>query len=149
MNSVRHRSILAAICALAALFPATALASGSVRVQQVDGRVEHYANVGLQLRGNSLTIISPDRVGKLIVGRAACTWIGGLQRCLPSELVLSQHGTHHIQFQRGTLYLNLSDDPHTLPHSSRVVPPHSVLALLKTMHGTFIAVNGRLDEVNP
>lgn len=144
-------ALSAAACVpIAALFAtAHAGARGLVRVQQADGRVQEYRDVVLQLHGTTLRIRSADKVGTLIVRRAACLWIGGLERCLPSALELSQHGNHPIAFERGTLYLNLSSQSRSLPHSSKMLGPGSVLALLKTVHGTYIAVSGRLDEVTP
>jgi hypothetical protein len=134
---------------LAALFvPAAASAYGSVRVQQNDGRVEHYEHVGLRLDGDTLRIVSPDRIGTLLVRRAACSWLGGIVRCLPYAFELSQHGNHPITFRRGTLYLNLTGVPHALPHSSKQLEPRGVLAQLETTHGTYISVSGRLDEVH-
>jgi hypothetical protein len=133
----------------ALLVPATAFAQGNVRVQQIDGKVEQYHGVGLRLRGDMLRIISPDHVGTLVMRRAACSWIGGLERCLPLTLELSQRGSHQISFKRGTIYFNLSSAPHTLPHSSRVVEPRGIVGQLETIHGTFISVTGRLDEVTP
>lgn len=150
MNRISKRWANAIYVAIAALLvTAPADARGSVRVQQVDGRVQEYHNVVLQLHGTTLRIRTADRIGTLIVQRAACMFIGGLERCLPSSLELSQRGNHPIAFQRGTLYVNLTNDPHTLPHSSKTLAPQSVLALLKTVHGTYIAVSGHLDEVTP
>jgi hypothetical protein len=149
MRKTRGMVLAAFIALAAASVTAGASAHGSVRVQQADGRVDHYENVGLLLDGDTLRITSPDRVGTLLVHRAACSWLGGLQRCLPYALVLSQHGDHPIGFSRGTLYLNLTDSPHALPYSSKVVEPHSILALLKTERGTYISVSGRLDGVTP
>ncbi len=149
MRSYRRRAMLlvAALAASAAL-PAAAAAHGSVRVQQIDGRVAHYDDVRLELSGNTLRVLSPDRVGTLVVNKAACSYVGAMQRCLPSSLTLSQHGTHRITLDRGTVYLNLTSDPQTLPHSSRIVPPRGIVALLRTHRGTFIAITGRLDEVH-
>ena len=143
------RSLIAATALSAALLPSAAFASGTVRVEQSGGQVRYYHNVMLALGGDTLRIVSPDHVGTLIVKRAACYAVNGLQRCLPTKLVLSQHGTHTITFERGTVYLNLSDRPRTMPHSSKVVVAHGVVALLETTHGTYIAITGRLDEVKP
>ena len=150
MNRISKRWASAIYLSFAALLvTGTAGASGSVRVQQIDGHVQEYQHVVLQLHGTTLRIRTADRVGTLIVQRAACMFIGGLERCLPSSLELSQHGNHPISFQRGTLYINLTNESHRLPHSSKTLAPQSVLALLKTVRGTYIAVSGRLDEVTP
>jgi hypothetical protein len=149
MRKAKAMVLAATIVVAVSAVPAGADARGSVRVQQIDGRIDRYSNVGLRLDGNTLRIVSPDRVGTLLVHRAACSWLGGIQRCLPYALILSQHGDHSIGFSRGTLYLNLTDVPHALPLSSNVVQPHGVLALLKTKRGTYITVSGRLDEVTP
>lgn len=147
MIRFRHLSSIALLVAAALVAPATASAHGSVHIQQRDGTVKHYEHATLELRGDTLRVISPDRAGALIIRYAACTYLGGLRRCYPTELTLTQHGLHDIVLQRGTLYMNFSDDPHALPHSTKIVPPHGVLALMRTEHGTYIAINGRFDEV--
>lgn len=149
MRNVKFGVMVAVTAVAVSIFPGAADARGVVRVQQVDGRIDHYNGVGLRLEGDTLRIISPDRIGTLLVKRAACFVVDGLQRCLPTQLILSQHGTHQITFRRGAVYLNLSDQPHAMPHSSKVVGVRGVDALLETMHGTFITITGQLDEVKP
>jgi hypothetical protein len=147
--TLSRRLLITLAVAAVALAPAATIARGSVRVQQSDGRIKWYQNAGLQLDGNTLRIVSPDRVGTLSVQNAACSFRNGLRRCYPYQFTLQQHGMHVITLRRGTLYLNVSDAPHRLPHSSKIIAAHSVLASLETQRGTYISINGQLDEVKP
>jgi hypothetical protein len=134
--------------AMIATAPNIAQARGSVRIQHVDGKVDTYRDVHMNLHGNKLRIATADGVGTLIVSQAACTLVNGMQRCLPYALVLSQHGDHTIMFDHGAVYLNTSGESHQLPHSSKTVPANGVLALLKTRRGTYISISGELDGVS-
>jgi hypothetical protein len=138
----------AAVLAIAAAVPTIAQARGSVRIQQIDGRIEIYQGVRLKLTGDTLRVASADGVGTLVVSKAACTVVDELQRCLPYALILHQHGTHTIMFDHGTVYFNTTNESHQLPHSSKTIPAGGVLALLKTHRGTYISITGRLDEVS-
>ncbi len=141
---------LAAFVAFAALVLATgaARAEGVTRVRQSDGATQIYRNVNLRLSGQTLWLRSPDRKGVLEVASGACSFAGEIQRCLPFTTTLHQHGnTHQIELERGTVYLNLTDAAHGLPHSSERLGPREVLVLLHTVHGTIVSVKGTLDEV--
>jgi hypothetical protein len=138
----------ATILAIAVTVPTIAQARGSVRIQQIDGKVETYQGVHLKLAGDTLRVASADGVGTLVVSKAACSFVNGIQRCLPYALILHQHGTHTILFDHGTVYYNTSDQSHQLPRSSKTIPADGVIALLKTQRGTYISITGRLDEVS-
>ena len=123
-------------------------AHGVTRVQQKDGSVQLYQNVRLSLHDQKLWISSADHKGTLEVVEGACSFIGLMRRCLPYSVTLHQHGSKHvIPIDRGTVFINLSEIPQSLEHSSRVVPAQNVLVLLHTAKGTYISVQGKLDEV--
>jgi hypothetical protein len=124
------------------------VAHGVTRVQQKDGSVQFYQNVRLSLHGQTLWIASADHKGALEVVDGACSFVGELRRCLPYSVTLHQHGTKHvIALDRGTVFINLSGIPQALHHSSKTLAPGSVLVVLHTAKGTYISVQGKLDEV--
>ena len=140
---------LATLTAALALLPVAARADGVMRVQQSDGAVHVYHNLKIRLAGNTLWIHSGDRKGVLEVASGACSFVRDLQRCLPYATTLRQHGTtRSIVLREGTVYLNLTSDVHHLPHSSQQLAPHALVLFLHTMHGTYVSVNGTLDEVS-
>jgi len=147
----RNRLIPAACAALAAFTLACgpAGAEGVTRVQQPDGSVQTYEHVRIRLAGQTLFIHSHDQQGVLEVTSGACSFAGDVKRCLPFRTALHQHGkTHPIALQRGTIYTNLTDAVQRLPHSSRQLAPHEILVLLHTLRGTYVSVQGSLDEVH-
>jgi hypothetical protein len=144
------RGIQAALAALAfaAAANAGANAEGVTRVQQSDGSVQVYRHVGIELSGQTLWLRSPDRKDALEVANGACSFAGSVQRCLPFATTLHRHGAAHpIELERGTVYLNLSDAAHSVPHSSERLAPRNVLVLLHTVRGTIVSVKGTLDDV--
>jgi hypothetical protein len=145
------RRITLTICAMLGSFVLTAAAAsaeGVTRVQQSDGTVQVYEHVSIRLDGQNLWLRSADGMGVLEVADGACSFVREIQRCLPFETTLHQHGeSHAIALEHGTVYLNLTDDPHRLPHSDDRLAPHNVLVLLHTARGTYISVKGTLDAV--
>jgi hypothetical protein len=140
----------AALTAALVAFGTSASAAGITRVQQSDGSVQIYRDVRMSLTGETLWIKSADRQGALEIVGDACFFVGQLQRCLASAVTLHQHGrTRSISLDRGTVYLNLTDEAHRLRHSSRLLPAHNVLVSLHTIHGTYVSVRGTLDDVKP
>jgi hypothetical protein len=139
----------AALCALALLLlPIAAPAQGTVRVQQITGKLETYNNVGIQLVGKKLFLRSPDGKGELIIERAACFYIGELLRCHPLSVYLTQNGeTHPLDLASGTIYANRTSSPLTLPYSSQQVQPNSIVMALQTKIGTFVSLQGTFDAV--
>ncbi len=128
---------------------AQAGAAGTTRVQQRDGSVQLYRDVRMSLKGETLWIKSADHKGALEVVDGACSFVGELQRCHPYAVTLHQHGrSRAIAIDRGTVYLNLSGAGQRLHHSSEVLAPRHVLIALHTVHGTYVSVQGALDEVN-
>jgi hypothetical protein len=137
-----------AVLAALSLATGAANAQGETRVQQSDGSTQVYRHVDIRLSGQTLWLRSPDRKGVLEVASGACSFAGGIQRCLPFATTLHQHGqTHEIALERGTVYLNLTDTEYYVPHSSERLGPHHVLVLLHTARGTIISVKGTLDVV--
>jgi hypothetical protein len=146
--SVRKFAGFACALALAGSFSA-ALAKGTARVQESSGAVREYRGVSIRLVDHrAVRITSADGRGTLLVSKGACTYTGELERCLPYRIELDQLGKKHaIDFQRGTEYVNRSDEPQPLPLSSMHVPPHGILLSLVTAHGTYITVRGTFDGV--
>jgi hypothetical protein len=130
------------------VMPALAGAEGMTRIQQSDGTVQTYDHVTIEVHGHELRLHSPDRHDTLYVESDACTYVNEMQRCLPYATVLHRRGERDpIALERGTVYLNLSDVGRPPLHSAELVPPHSVLVLLRTARGTFVTVSGTVDMV--
>jgi hypothetical protein len=128
--------------------PAPASATGTARIQLYDGSVKVYSNVKIFIRDESMAITSSDGQGTLVLGKAACTKIGELLRCLPYDATLLQSGQRtHIPLQSGTVWLNPSGTTLQLAHSSTQLPPRGVLLAVKTKRGTYVTLTGVVDEV--
>jgi hypothetical protein len=127
-----------------------AQAAGIARVQQSDGDVRFY-NVSVEVLGHrAVRFATADGRGTLTVGKAACSYTGELERCLPVDIVLDQSGRKHsIGVEHGTEYVNRTAVAQPLPMSSSHVPPHGLLLLVETSHGTFISVHGTVDGFRP
>jgi hypothetical protein len=128
--------------------PLPAKSEALVRVQQSDGTVNVYRNVHATLSGGTLWLRSPDRKDRLQIISAACSYPRNLQRCLPYKVFIHKPGgTHQIAITHGVFYVNLTDEPHQLLHSSERLGPHDVMVFLHTEHGTYVTAKGRLDVV--
>jgi len=116
-------------------------------VQKASGKTEKYS-VGIQrVKGVSLSIVSPNGKDKLIIDKAACSYVGELQRCLVSHVSLEKDGqTKPLDLAQGTVYVNLTATKQQMPLSSQQLPPNGVLIALKTHIGTYITVDGVIDE---
>ena len=142
--------IYALIAALAIATISVASAKGVTLVQQADGSVHTYIDVNIRLSGQTLWLRSADRKGVLKIGNGACSFIGAIQRCLPYAVALIQDGkTRQIAILHGTVYLNLSNTAQRLPLSSEELAPRTILALWRTVRGTYVTIKGSLDEVAP
>jgi hypothetical protein len=138
------------ICACACVLAASsgAYAKGTVTVQQSDGSTQHYAGVTIRVVNKTLRITTADGLGTLTIDRAACSYVGDLMMCLPYDMTLTQGGgSHPLDFQRGTVYLNLTDAKQQLPLSSMQLPPQGILLSLTTKIGTIVNLNGTIDQV--
>ena len=146
--SFRACATLAAFT-LAACTLATGLANaaGVTLVQQSNGSTKTYRDVSIRLVGQTVWLRSADHKGVLQIENGACSFAGSLERCFPYASMLHQHGkTRQIAVRRGTVYLNLSDTVDHLPPSTEALPPHGILVLYETMHGTTVSVHGLLDQ---
>ncbi len=123
-------------------------ASGTVRIQQSDGSTKTYANVRIVVLTDSMTITSSDGEGTLVLGKAACTKVGELLRCLPYDATLEQHGrATHIPLKSGTVWVNPSDSNQQLSFSSTQLPPRGVLLSIQTKAGTYVSLTGVVDRI--
>ncbi len=134
--------------AAAAASAAPAFASGTVLIQQRDGVERTYAKVHIAIRDAAMAITSSDGRGMLVLGKAACSKVGELLKCLPYDATLFQNGQRvHIPLQSGTVWLNPTGTNQPMSHSSAQIPPRGVLLLVKTKAGTYVSLTGRVDEV--
>jgi hypothetical protein len=131
-----------------ALDATAARATGTVRVQQSSGSVQLYPNSRIEINNKDLRITTADKKGTLVIDDAACSFVGQVMRCLPYSMALNQGGgLHPLDFQRGTVYLNLTDVKQPLPLTSKQLPPHSIMLSLTTKIGTIVDVTGQIDKV--
>lgn len=125
-----------------------ASATGTARVQQRDGDVKIYRNVRISIENKQMTLISGDRVGTIVIQKAACSAVDKLIRCYPYAAVLKQRGgTRQIFIENGTAWLNPSDSSQHLPMSSTKLPPQGVLMSVKTKAGTYFSLTGIADRL--
>jgi hypothetical protein len=138
--------VFLAIAAVAV--PGPASATGTARIQQRDGSTKTYTNVRIVVLSESMAITSSDGEGTLVFGKAACTKIGELLRCIPYDATLEQHGqSTHVPLQYGTVWLNPSSSTQQLTHSSTQLPPRGVLLSIQTKAGTYVSVTGVVDRI--
>jgi hypothetical protein len=124
-------------------------ATGTVLIAQRDGTVKTYAHVRIVIWNESMAITSSDGKGTVVLGKASCTKIGELVRCLPWDATLFQNGqTIHITLTSGTVWLNPSHTMQQLSHSSTQLPPRGVLLAVRTKRGTYVTMTGVVDEVH-
>jgi len=137
-------ALLVAVCIVCR--PASA--SGTARIQQPDGDVKTYKNVRIVINEGNLWMTSSDGKGTLVIGKAACSKIGELVRCLPYDATLVQFGEKtHIALQSGTAWLNPSQTTQTLPLSSAQLPAHGVLVSVRSKRGTYVTLTGTVDKI--
>jgi hypothetical protein len=125
-----------------------ASAAGTAMVWQRDGSEKTYANVSIRLAREELALTTSDGVGSLVIGKAACTKAAVLVRCLPYDATLFQNGEKkRIALRTGTVWLNPTTSRQLLPYSSAQIPPHGVLISITSKTGTYLSLNGTVDEV--
>ena len=145
---MRYFTLAFIISAAIGLCPGIASAIGTARVQQSDGATRTYHNVHIRIANQRMLVTSSDGKGTLVIGKAACSMIGGLMRCYPSDVVLDQNGRQQpIPLQSGTVWFNPSSAPLTLPYASTSVPARGVLMSLRTGNSTYVSLDGTVDEV--
>jgi len=144
------RVFVSFICACAVFLTAAsaAHAKGTVTVQQSDGSTQTYNNVSIVIAHKTLKVTTADGVGTLVIDKAACSYVGNLQMCLPYSMTLDQGGgSHPLDFQRGTVYVNLTDSKQPLSQSSMQLPANGILLSLTTKIGTIVNLTGTIDKV--
>jgi len=131
-----------------ALAPSVARASGTVTIQQAGGHTDVYNDVVIKVIHGALFMTSADGKGTLIIQRAACAYQGQLLVCFATGATLVQAGkTSPLDFQKGTLYVNSTDDPQQMLLTTTKVPPHSIVFSFTTSRGTYVNLSGRIDKV--
>ncbi len=141
-------ALVVALCGFIAMQPHRAIALGTARIQQPDGDVKVYTNVRIRIKDEAMAVTSSDGEGTIVLGKAACTKVGELLRCIPYDATLDQHGrSFHIPLQSGTVYLNPTRMQQPLALSSTKIPPHGVLLSVHTKRGTYLSLSGVVDQV--
>jgi hypothetical protein len=140
-------SALLAFCGLA--FGASpAGAAGTVMIRQSTGETNVYHDVGIKVIHGALYMTTRDGQGTLVINRAACSYQGPLMVCFATGATLVQAGkTRAVDFQKGTIYVNSTDEPAAMLLSTTKVPPHSLLLSFSTKRGTYVSLSGRIDKV--
>jgi len=69
-----------------------AQAEGIARIAQTDGTVREYPVSLRVIDHRAVRIVSADGRDTLAVGKAACSYVGELERCLPYRIVLDRAG---------------------------------------------------------
>jgi hypothetical protein len=146
-RSIRpHTYAMYAAIAIATI--STASAKGVTLVQQADGSVQTYVDVNIRMVGQTLWLQTADKKGVLKIVDGACSFTGSIERCLPYAVTLIQNGkSRRIAILHGTVFLNLSSGAQRMPLSSQELAPRTILALWRTVRGTYVTIKGTLDEV--
>jgi len=123
-------------------------ASGTALVQQRDGSIKVYRDIYIQIRNEELALTTADRVGTLVIGKAACTKEGPLVKCLPYDATLYQNGLKvRIQLASGTAWFNPTSSAQPLSYSSARIPAHGIMLSATSKRGTYFSVTGTVDEM--
>lgn len=145
----RFLVLFAALTAMFAGAFGAAGATGTATIASPDGSTKSYPNVRIATWNESMAVTSGDGKGTVVFGKASCTKVGELIRCLPWDATLFQNGAKvHIALQNGTLWLNPTGDYQTLSDSSEKIAPHGVLLAVRTKRGTYVTLTGTVDEVH-
>ena len=122
-------------------------ATGTMQVQQSDGSTQTYKNVSIVIGNKTLRLTTEDKKGTLLIDRAACYFVHKLMLCLPYSMTLDQGGgSQPLDFLKGTVYLNGTDEKLQLPASSQQLPPNGILLSLTTKIGTIVNLSGTIDK---
>jgi hypothetical protein len=142
------RLALLALFACFAFMPITAAAKGTMTIVQADGSTNTYNDVEIKVIHGALYMTSEDGKGTMVINRAACSHQGQLMVCFATHATLVQAGeTSALDFQRGTVYANDTDDYQPMVMSTTKVPPHSIMLSFTTKRGTLVTLNGSIDKV--
>jgi len=142
-------TLAAALAVLACAFAAApARASGTITIVQSDGETNTYPDAAIKIIHSALYVTSADGKGTLVVNKAACSYQADLMVCFLTNATLVQSGkTSALDFQRGTVYINLTDDSQPMAMTTTKVGPHSILLSFTTKRGTYVSASGRIDKV--
>jgi hypothetical protein len=142
----RWYALFAAAAIAATAAPAGA--SGTALVQHKDGTTKIYRDVSIQIRNEELSLTTADGVGTLVIGKAACTKVDELVKCIPYDATLYQHGwKDRVALQSGTVWFNPTAAPQPLSGSSAHMPPHGIMLSITSKAGTYVSLTGTVDEV--
>ncbi|HEV3090535.1 MAG TPA: hypothetical protein VGX91_03725 [Candidatus Cybelea sp.] len=137
------------LMAVAGVLPNPAWATGTALIAHPDGSESTYHNVRVVIWNESMALTSSDGKGTVVLGKAACTKVGELVKCIPYDATLYQNGYRvHILLVSGTVWLNPSETVQNLQDSSTQLPPRGVMLAVKTKHGTYVTLTGTVDEVH-
>ncbi|MBV9332775.1 MAG: hypothetical protein JO146_02085 [Candidatus Eremiobacteraeota bacterium] len=141
--------LFAALTATFAGAASAAGATGTATIASPDGSSKSYPNVRITIFNESMAVTSADGQGTVVFGKASCTKVGELVRCLPWDATLFQNGSKlHIALQSGTVWLNPTNDYQSLADSSEKIAPHGVMLAVRTKRGTYVTLTGVVDEVH-
>lgn len=142
------RLALLALIACFACIPIATAAKGTLTIVQSGGHTDVYDDVTINVIHGTLYLTSADAKSTIAIRRAACSYQEKLMVCLLTKATLIQQGeVSPLDFQRGTAYVNSTDDYQPLVLSSTKVAPHSILVTFRTERGTYVSLSGRIDKV--
>ena len=125
-----------------------ASATGVVHIHPKNAAVKTYNDVQIAIEPSSLMLTTSDGVGVLYVGRAACTAVGELYKCVPYDATYAAGSTTtHIVLIDGTAWLNPTDKAQLIPGSGRKLAPHGVALTMRTKAGTDVTLSGTADSI--
>ena len=126
----------------------TADATGTAHIQWNSGAVQVFHNVKIQIVHQTLQVTSANGATTYIITHAACAYDGYYERCRPLSAKVERNGTTTpSEIASGTLYLNPTERALQLSHSSSQLPPHGVLAEIKTKRGNYLSLIGTIDSL--
>lgn len=139
--------LAALILLLAGALPARA--TGVVHIQQKDGSVKTYADVNIALDPSSMRLTTSDGIGTLYIGRAACTAVGQVIKCIPYDATYIAHNVStHIALIDGSAWVNLSTKSQSIPDSNRKLAARGVALTMRSTAGTTVTLSGTADVIS-
>jgi len=151
---MRTRVTLRAVASLAAfsiLMAVTATrveATGTLLVEKSNGSAKTYDHVQILVKDESMALVSKDKKGWLVLGKAACTLVEKIVRCALYDGTLFQFGQKtHIALAEGTLWLNPGKTAEPIARSTMKLAPHGVWGSVHTKKGAHAILSGTADEI--
>jgi hypothetical protein len=151
MKAIELRTLLCCLLTfgIVAIPLVQARATGTAIIAMRDGSTKSYNDVRITIWNESMAVTSSDGQGTVVFGKASCTKVAELIRCLPWDATLFQNGGKlHIALQSGTVWLNPTNAYQSLSGSSQKIAPHGVLLAVRTKRGTDVTLSGTVDEVH-